>query len=137
MQVVGLDLQPIVNTLHAIQSYCNYDPFKHMRLLAMDINTVSFASFVRDFQPTHAACIIGLPEEEAAFLAAVRDTPSVVCIAMAEKRNPVQSTDFMRFGFAQTQRVAVHLAGSRKKRFVLIAARTVAPAGSDTALACN
>jgi len=67
-QVVGLDLQPVINTLQSIQTYCNYDPFKTMRLLGMDINTPPFEALVSSFQPTHAACIIGLLPEETAFL---------------------------------------------------------------------
>lgn len=68
LQVVGLDLQPVINTLQSIQTYCNYDPFKHIRLLGVDINTSSFKEFVDSFQPTHAACIVGLLREEISFL---------------------------------------------------------------------
>jgi len=113
----------VVNTLQSIQQYCNYEPFKLMRLIGMDICTPLFAPFVHEFEPTHAACIIGLEQEEASFLSAVQATPSVICIAVAEKRNPAQDTDFESYGFVQTQRVAVHLAVSRKKRHVLIAVR--------------
>ena len=67
-QVVGVDLQPVINTLQSIQTYCNYDPFKTMRLLGVDINTPPFQALVNTFLPTHAACIIGLLPEETAFL---------------------------------------------------------------------
>lgn len=121
--MVGVDLQPVINTLSSIQTYCNYEPFKQLPLLPLDITTPAFASLVTEFQPTHAACIIGLQQEETAFLTAVRLTPSVTCIAVAEKRNPVQVTDFESYGFEQTHRVSVQLAGSRKKRAVLVAVR--------------
>lgn len=121
----------MVNTLQSIQQYCNYEPFKHMPLIGMDICAPQFEQFLSNFRPTHAACIIGLEEEESAFLAAVQTAQSVVCIAVAEKRNPVQATDFRSYGFVQTQRVVVQLAGSRKKRHVLVAVREASSAKID------
>lgn len=94
-----------------------------MRLDDVDIDSPHFVDYIHAFQPTHAACIVGIAHTETAFLRAVQATPSVQCVAVAEKRNPALATDFEAFGFAQTHRVAVQLAGSRKKRYVLIAKR--------------
>ena len=125
LQVVGIDLPSVVTTLNSIQQYCNYETFKQLQLLSMDVRFAAFAHYMQSFQPTHAACIIGLPEEEHCFLRAAQATQSLQCIAVAEKRNPPQDTDFASFGFTQTHRIPVMLAGSRKRRFVLIANRTV------------
>lgn len=129
--MVGIDLAPVITTLKSIQKYCSYKPFKDMKLYDIDIETPAFAAYVNLLQPTHAACIVGLADTETAFLTAVQAVQSVQCVAVAEKRNPAEDTDFEAYGFKHTHRVTVHLAGSRKKRYVLVARRVYSSDGSS------
>jgi hypothetical protein len=92
-----------------------------MRLDAVDVLTPSFRQYATTFRPTHASCFSAVEEEETAFLAAMRDSSSVSCIAVTEKRTGAQSTDFASYGFQRTARIAVQMAGTRKRRYVLIA----------------
>jgi hypothetical protein len=118
-----MDLHPVIKTLQLIQAHCNCPEFQSLRLEAVDVLAPSFRHYVQTFRPTHASCFSAVEEEEAAFLAAMRDSLSVRCLAVTEKRAGAQSTDFAAYGFHRTARIAVLTAGARKRRYVLMARR--------------
>jgi hypothetical protein len=122
-QVAGIDLQPVITNLQIIQTHCGCPEFQEMRLDAVDVLTPAFHTYVQAFRPTHASCFSALAEEETAFLAAMRDCPTVTCVAVTEKRSGAQFADFAAYGFERTSRIAVQMAGIRKRRYVLIARR--------------
>lgn len=104
-----------------IQSICNYTAFNQIDIHGIDINTDEFRLFVESRRPTHAACIIGLHQEESCFLSAVAGLPSVQTIAIAERRD--QPDPFDAYGFERIARVKVNITGSHQIKYVLIATR--------------
>jgi hypothetical protein len=120
---MGIDLPPIVNTLRIIQQHCREPLYSSLDIRSVDILEPEFETCLKAFGPTHAVCFSALSDEECAFLETVRNTSSVICIAVAERRGKNTRPGFTEFGFQQTHRLAVQNAGCRKLRYVLIARR--------------
>lgn len=88
----------------------------------MDICSVDFDNLIFLINPTYAACIIGTDDEEKCFLAAVARSVSILSIVIAEKQHSRRrNLDFNKYGFIQTHRIKVNIAGSGKIRHVLVA----------------
>lgn len=123
----------MINTLLSIQKHCNIEFYKQLQLDSIDILSSELITYVKQFQPTYATCFSGLYHENISFLTAIQTCSKIQSIALTEHRgsnNHTQNTstgnniNFKQYGFVLKERIAVKMACTRKKRWVLVAIRS-------------
>lgn len=123
----------MINTLLSIQKHCNIEFYKQLQLDSIDILSSALITYVKQFQPTYATCFSGLYHENISFLTAIQTCSKIQSIAITEHRgsnNHTQNTstgnniNFKQYGFVLIERIAVKMACTRKKRWVLVAIRS-------------
>ena len=125
----------MINTLLSIQKHCNIEFYKQLQLDSIDILSSELIIYVKQFQPTYATCFSGLYHENIAFLTAIQTCSKIQSIAITEHRGSNNHThdtstgtgnniNFKQYGFVLKDRIAVKMACTRKKRWVLVAIRS-------------
>lgn len=122
-EVMGVDQSPMICTLNAIQKYCRRRLYQDMYFQSASICSPEFKNYLLSFAPTIVICLAASHEEETHLLTTIKDVSSVTTIALAQRRGRGELPGFEECGFQLRHRVPVQAAGTRRRRFVLIACR--------------